>query len=61
MSSSTCDQNPYWSFAIQVSSRATVSVGSADAACRAVTQRENRLPPNVPKYPLESSTSSAFS
>ena len=39
MSSSTCDQNPYWSFAIHVSGRATMSAGSADTACRAVTQR----------------------
>jgi hypothetical protein len=25
-----------------------------------VTQRANKLPPNMPRYPLESSTSSAF-
>jgi hypothetical protein len=61
MSSSTCDQNPYWSLAIHLSSRATVSAGSAETACRAVTQRANKLPLNMPRYPLESSTSSAFS
>jgi hypothetical protein len=42
-------------------SRATVSAGSAETACRVVTQRANKLPPNMPKYPLESSTSPAFS
>ena len=42
---------PYWSSAIHLSSQATVS-RSADTACRAVTQRANKLPPNMPKYAL---------
>jgi len=49
-------------FAIHVSSRATV-VRRVEGRCLpgGHPAGENKLPPNVPKYPLESSTSLAFS
>jgi hypothetical protein len=54
-------QKPYWSLSIQASRRVVVCCGDACAAWRAVIQPLIRLWANMPKLPLESSTSSAFS